>query len=132
MLSADWIIRAQRTRSQRLHQMVLEMPRLLHKAAKGPLRIRASRIKEYAEPLGHHVRVDALTYGTGRIAAAHRKRLNEKVRESVQQHVRATRECALAFSILHPLLMSHRKGTETLLDGWSCQPSHYRCRAEPD
>src|SRR5262249_44674668 len=58
--------------------------------------------------------------------------LNEKVRESVQQHVRATRECALAFSILHPLLMSHREGSETLLDGWLCQPSHYRCRAELD
>jgi hypothetical protein len=74
MLSADWIIGAQRTHCQRLHQMVLEMPRLLHKAAKGPLRVRASRVKEYAEPLGHQVRVDALTYGTGRIAAARNPR----------------------------------------------------------
>ena len=110
MLSADGIIRAQRAHSQRLHQMILKMSRLLHQAAKGPLRIGTSRVKEYAEALGQHVRVDAFTYRAGGIAAAHRERLNEKVRESVQQHVRATREWALAFSILHPLLMSARQG----------------------
>ena len=110
MLGADGIIRAQRTHAQCLNQMVLKVPRLLNKAAKGPLRVGASRVKEYAKSLSQQVRVDAFTYGAGGIAAAHRERLNEKVRESVQQHVRTTREWALAFSIFHPLLMSYGQG----------------------
>jgi len=110
VLGADGIIRAQRTHSQRLNQMVFKVPRLLNKAAKGALRVGASRVKEYAESLGQQVCVDAFMYGAGGIAAAHRQRLNEEVRESVQQHVRTTREWALAFSIFHPLLMSYGQG----------------------
>jgi hypothetical protein len=37
MLCADGIIRAQRARPQRLHQMILKVPRLLHEPAQGPL-----------------------------------------------------------------------------------------------
>src|SRR5262249_36543456 len=92
MLSADGVIRAQRTHSQRLHQMVLRVARLLHKAAQGPLCIEAPRVQQYAKTLGQHVRVDSLAYRAGGIAAAHRERLDEEVRESVQQYVRATRK----------------------------------------
>ena len=98
--------------------MPLKMPRLLHKATQGPLSVGASRIKEYAEALGEHVRIDAFADRARGIAAAHRERLNEKVRESVQQDVWPTRKKALAFTILHPLLMSTCKGAKTLLDGW--------------
>jgi hypothetical protein len=84
MLSANRIIRAQRAHSQRLRQMILEISSLLHKAAQGP-RIGAPRVHEYAQPLCQHVRVDSLAYRAGGIAAAHRERLDQKVRESVQQ-----------------------------------------------
>jgi hypothetical protein len=117
MLSADRIIRAKRAHSQRARQMILEMPRLLHKAAKGPLRIGTSRVKEYAEAMGQYVRVDPFAYRAGGIAAAHGERLNEKVRESMQQHVWAAWEWTLAFPILHPALMSTGQSAKTLLDG---------------
>jgi hypothetical protein len=72
--------------------MILKMTRLLNKAAKGSLCIGASRVKEYAEALGHQVRIDPFTYRAGGIATAHGERLNEKMRESMQQHIWATRK----------------------------------------
>ena len=62
MLSADRIISSTARSLSGLHQMILNMPRLLNEAAKGPLRIGASRVKEYTETLGHHVRIDPFTY----------------------------------------------------------------------
>jgi len=52
MLGADRIVRAERAHPQGLREMILDVPRLLHETAQGPLRVGASRVKEYAKLLG--------------------------------------------------------------------------------
>src|ERR1019366_4053135 len=44
------------------------------------------------------------------------------MRERVQQHVRPTRERALALPVHSPVLVSMRKRIEALLHGWSFKP----------
>jgi len=58
--------------------------------------------------------------------------LNKKMRERVQQDVGAARELALTLPILHPVLMSTRKGIETFLDWLPCEPTHHGSRTELD
>jgi hypothetical protein len=53
--------------------MILKLPRLLNKAAERSLCIGASGVKEYAEALGHHIRIDPFTYRAGGTATAHGK-----------------------------------------------------------
>src|SRR5689334_3984624 len=96
--------------------MVLNLARLLHQPAQGSLGIGASREQEDAEPLAQNVGVNALPDGACGVAAPHRERLNEQVRERMQQHVGSAGKETLAFPILGPLQMSARKRGDSLLD----------------
>jgi hypothetical protein len=52
--------------------------------------------------LSFSVRIDPLADGTGRVTAAHRKRLDQQVRERVKQHVWPARARALRLAVSHP------------------------------
>ena len=92
VLGADRVVRAERRHPQRVGEVVLDVPRLLHQAAERPLGVGAAGVEQDPEALGVGVRVDPLADRARRVAAAHRERLDQEVRERVQQHVRPARE----------------------------------------
>ena len=108
MMRADGIVRAKRAHPQSLRQMIFDVPGLLHEATEGALRIWTSRIKENPELLGLSVRVDPLANRTSGIAAMHRERLDEEMRQCVQQNVWPTGEWALTLPVFRPVLVSTR------------------------
>ena len=64
--------------------MVLDVARLLHKTTEGPLRIGTSCIKKNAELLGYGICINPFSNRTSGVATAHRKRVDEQMRERVQ------------------------------------------------
>ena len=92
VVGADRIVRTERAHPKRLRKMILDVACLLHKTTKGPLSIGTSCVKENAEVFGLGIRVDPLSDRTSGVAAPHGERLNEEMRDRVQQHVRSTRK----------------------------------------
>ncbi len=90
VLRAGGIVRAEPARLERAQEVLVQPPRLLHQAAQRPLRVRAAGVDE--EAVAAVLGVDALAERAGRIAAVHGERLDQQVRQSVQQDVRAARK----------------------------------------
>ena len=132
VVGADRIVRTERAHSKRLRKMIFDVACLLHKTTKGPLSIGTSRVKENAEVFGLTIRVNPLSNRTGGVAAPHGERLDEEMRERVQQHIRSTREWALALSVFSPVLVSSRERIEALLHGRSRKPIHHCLRTKLD
>src|SRR5882724_13260188 len=132
MVGADWIVRTERAHPERLRKMILDVARLLHKTTEGPVSIGAPCVEQNAKMLGLGIRVDPLSNRTSGVAAAHGERLDEEMRECVQQHIRSTREWALALPVLCPVLVSSRERIEALLHGCSRKPTHHCLRTKLD
>ena len=79
MVRADRVVGAQRAHPQRRQEMTLDVPRFLYQSAEGSISVRAPGVEEDAETLRLSICIDALAYGTGRIAASHRERLHKEV-----------------------------------------------------
>lgn len=102
-MRADRIVRAECAHPQGLSEVVFKVPRLLHEAAEGPFPVGAACVQQDTEAFRLSVRVDPLADGTRGIAAAFGQRLDQEVRERVQQHVRPAGERALALAVLRSL-----------------------------
>ena len=98
------------------------------KSPECPLGIGAAGIEQDTEALRMTIGVNPLADGACWVAAAHGKRLDEKVRERVQQDVRSARKEAFNFAVLHPKLMPAREGVEPPLHGRPLEPNSYGLR----
>ena len=114
MVGTDRIVRTEGAHPKRLQKVILDVTRLLHQPTEGSLCIGTSCVKENTEVLGLGIRVDPLSNGARGIAAAHRERLNQQMRECVQKHVRSTRKWALALPVFSPALVSPCKCNQPL------------------
>jgi len=72
--------------AQGQQEVVFNVPSLLHQPPSVPPRP-ATGVEENPKTICRRVRVDSFANGAGWVTAAHGKRLNEQVREGVQQHI---------------------------------------------
>src|SRR5262245_10085178 len=128
MLGADRIICAERTHPQGMSEVLFDVASLLHQPPEGPVSVGAPRIEKHPEALPKTVGIDALPDGARGITAAHGKRLNQKVRECVQQHVGSTRKRSVELAVLDPNLMPGCESIEPLLYGRLLEPTPHSLR----
>src|SRR5687768_8027869 len=98
------------------------MPSLLYKTAKRAVSVRTSCVEKDTEPFCLPIGIDALPDGARRIAAAHGQRLNQEVRERVQQHIGPPRKWPLDLSVLCPPLVPDQEAVEPSLHARPGQP----------
>src|SRR5436190_21354295 len=110
------------------------MARLLDEATQRSLRVRAPRVQEQPVAVAERIRIDALPDRAGGVAAAHRERLDEQMRQRVEEDIRAAREVALRRPPLEPMGMTAGQALEPGEDVIPLEPvlDSFRSQQEKD
>ena len=110
--------------------------RLLHETAKGAFGVRRCGVEEQRISRACHIHEDAFTNGSSRVAAPQSQRLDQQMRQSVQQYVRSAgklrRRGMPSTSLFRPSVVSGHQRVKPRLHRIPLQPLPHRSGAELD
>src|SRR5438105_3174409 len=110
--------------------MVLDVSRLLDESAKRSFRVGRPGEEQEPKAATRLVCVHPLPEGARRVAAAHRPRLDEQVRERGEEHGRSARKRPLRTAGFAPALVAGNEGIEPLLHCWPLEPGAHGIGAQ--